>query len=484
MAWLGPLLSDLQSIPLTTYLVIAVGVLVLATRMVRGSTLSTPHETPGKTLAVRQPGWIARQRARRGIRHSAGRVGVGYTSAVRAVHLDVLALNHHGYIGGAPGSGKTSLLRLLIQGYPGPVIALDTKGSPELADTVWGLPGHVWQIGGPLKLDLLDPEPAILAQQLLEGEIFTDRAIVYRAIAEHAVQRAAWVLRWRNEPREPKRILALLSSPAALAAAIRVSMPPNDATAERWLAELDDPSHTMREAFQTFGERLGTLLDSPAGRSLGAGTDALRLADVLATNGKLLVQLDPRYGAISRKLGAWTLVAMLRLAAELRQARWQGRGLFVIDEPPLLEHEGRHLAHLFGAARGAGLGLVVADWGIAGLSAVDRDLPDAIMRSTAWQIVLRQGSAADAEQIAAQFGTIWREDISRSSDGRTVTRLREEPRIYASWLLSLPRGSGWLRVAPIGEDDREHIERVVFAMPAAPRLPRRLALPAGPAETS
>jgi hypothetical protein len=28
------------------------------------------------------------------------------------------------------------------------------------------------------------------------------------AIAEHAVQRAAWVLRWRGEPREPKRIPA------------------------------------------------------------------------------------------------------------------------------------------------------------------------------------------------------------------------------------------------------------------------------------
>ncbi len=105
-----------------------------------------------------------------------------------AVRLDLAALNHHGYGGGAPGSGKTTLLRLLIQGYPGPVIALDAKGSPDLADTVWSLPGHVWQIGGPLKLDVLDPEPAILAQQLLEGEIFTDRAAVYRAIAEHAVQ--------------------------------------------------------------------------------------------------------------------------------------------------------------------------------------------------------------------------------------------------------------------------------------------------------
>src|SRR5919204_1826059 len=277
MNWLGPLLSDLQSIPLTTLVVVAVGALVLATRMARGSTLSTPHERPGKTLAVRRPGWIARRRARGGIRHPRGRVGVGYTSAVRAVHLDVLALNHHGYIGGAPGSGKTSLLRLLIQGYPGPVIALDTKGSPELADTMWGLPGHVWQIGGPLKLDLLDPEPAILAQQLLEGEIFTDRAIVYRAIAEHAVQRAAWVLHWRAEPREPARILELLSSPMTLASAIRASMPPNDSMAQRWLVELDSPSAAVREAFQTFGERLGTLLDSPVGRSFGTGPDAMRL---------------------------------------------------------------------------------------------------------------------------------------------------------------------------------------------------------------
>jgi hypothetical protein len=392
----------LAGLPPTTLLMAPVVAALLLTRLRDRTAGST-----GTAIAVRRPGWIARRRARGGIQHRRGRVGVAYASATRPVHLDVDVLNHHGYIGGAPGSGKTSLLRLLIQGYPGPIIALDTKGSPELAETVWGLPGHVWQFGSPLKLDLLDPEPAILAQQLLEGEIFTDRASVYRAIAEHAVQRAAWVLRWRNEPREPARILELISSPATLAAAIRASRPAGNAMADRWLAELEDPSTTVRDAYQTFGERLGTLLDSPAGRSLGTGIDAVRLSDVMATSGKLLVQLDPRYGALARKIGAWTLVAMLRLAAELRQAKWPGKCLFLIDEPRLLEHEGRHLANLFGTARDAGLGVVVADWGIAGLSVVDPDLPDAIMRSTAWQVVLRQGSAADAEQIAAQFGTVW-----------------------------------------------------------------------------
>lgn len=326
-----------------------------------------PRRSPGQTLAVRRPGWIARRRARAGISHPRGRVGIGCRSAVSASHLDLVSLNHHGYVGGARGSGKTTLLRLLIQGYPGSVIALDAKGSPDLADTVWGLPGHLWEIGGPLKLDMLDPEPAILAQQLLEGEIFTDRATVYRAIAEHAVKRAAWVLHWRAESRDPARILELLSSPANLAAAIRKEQRLRRTPwAQRWLVELDSPTATAREAFQTYSERLGALLDSPAGRSLGSGEASIRLDEVVASGGKLLVRLDPRYGAISRKLGSWTLVAMLRLAAELRQARSDRQCLFVIDEPRLLGHEGRHLTELFGTARDAGLGLVVADQGIAG----------------------------------------------------------------------------------------------------------------------
>src|SRR5207245_282587 len=82
------------------------------------------------------------------------------------------------------------------------------------------------------------------------------------------------------------------------------------------------------------------------------------------------------------KVGAWTLVAMLRLAAELRQARWRGSCLFVVDEPRLLGHEGRHLVDLFGTARDAGLGLVVADQGIAGLAAVHPDMPEAVLRAS------------------------------------------------------------------------------------------------------
>ena len=96
-------------------------------------------------------------------------------------------------------------------------------------------------------------------------------------------ERAGSVLRWRSEPLEPARILELVSSPVTLAEAIREAMPPGDRTAQRCLTELDEPSATIREGFQTFVERLGSLLDSPAGRSLGTGPEAVRLDEIHQT---------------------------------------------------------------------------------------------------------------------------------------------------------------------------------------------------------
>jgi hypothetical protein len=48
------------------------------------STRSSPSSS--RSMAVRRPGWIARRRARGGIRHRHDRVGVGYSIAVGAVH--------------------------------------------------------------------------------------------------------------------------------------------------------------------------------------------------------------------------------------------------------------------------------------------------------------------------------------------------------------------------------------------------------------
>jgi hypothetical protein len=99
-----PRLDDGRMPDLMTLWAVAVlpvgGVLYLV--MSRISTTS-PGSSP---QAVRRSGWIARRHARNGIAHPRGRVGVGYRSAVGAVHLSVRELAGHGLTFGGPGSGK------------------------------------------------------------------------------------------------------------------------------------------------------------------------------------------------------------------------------------------------------------------------------------------------------------------------------------------------------------------------------------------
>src|SRR5712691_13337790 len=140
------------------------------------STSSSP--TSSRALAIRRPGWIARRRARGGIAHPSGRVGVGYKSAVGAVHLTLAELAGHGLAVGGPKSGKTTFLQLLIEASVGrlPVVVLDPKGSPALADTVRAHGGQVWTLDGKLPADLLDPRPWQVPDLLLEAEDYSPEA--------------------------------------------------------------------------------------------------------------------------------------------------------------------------------------------------------------------------------------------------------------------------------------------------------------------
>jgi hypothetical protein len=118
------------------------------------STRSSPSSSV--SLAIRRPGWIARRRARAGITHRHDRVGVGYKSATRAVHLTLRELAGHGAAFGGPGSGKTMFLQLLVEASADqvPVVIVDPKGSPALADTVRVHGGQVWTLDGRLPADL------------------------------------------------------------------------------------------------------------------------------------------------------------------------------------------------------------------------------------------------------------------------------------------------------------------------------------------
>ena len=88
--------------------------------------------------------------------------------------------------------------------------------------------------------------------------------------------------------------------------------------------------------------------------------EALRLEDVLETNGLVLFSLDVAdYPHATRKVASWVLLGMGRLA---RQIPHMGdtRALLLVDEVGALGSAARHLRGLVGRARESGLAVVLA----------------------------------------------------------------------------------------------------------------------------
>src|SRR5438876_1075025 len=272
-----------------------------------------------RALAIRRPGWIARHRARNGIAHRRDRVGVGYKSAVGAVHLTVAELAGHGLAVGGPKSGKTTFLQLLVEASVGrlPVVVLDPKGSPALADTVRAHGGQVWTLDGKLPADLLDPRPWQVPDLLLEAEDYSPEARAYRDAAHQRALWAAWALALNNEPMELAKLRQLLDRETL----IRALEPHRgrDARIVEWLSRLEHQRGGIEDSGARGLDRaLGTLLDGVAMRgSLRSCPEALRLDDVVDTCGLVLFSLDVAdYPHATRKVASWILLGMGRLARQ------------------------------------------------------------------------------------------------------------------------------------------------------------------------
>jgi len=430
------------------------------------SRSTSPRST---AIAVRRPGWIARRRARGGIRHRHDHVGVGYASATRSVHLSARELAGHGGVFGGPGSGKTTFLELLIEASAGrqPVVVVDPKGSPALEATVRAHNGIVWTLDGRLAADLLDPRPWQVPDLLLEAEEFEGEARVFRDAALQRALWAAWSLALDKRPMDLAALRRRLDR-ETLYKALEQHRGRDPRIAD-WLARLSRYDRTAESGAADLDRALGTILDGIALRgSLRCCPEALRLDDVLATCGLVLFSLDAaEYPHTTRKVASWVLLGMGRLARQLPDLGTPA--LLLVDEVGALGSSARHLRGLVGRARESGLAVVLATQGPSDLEAVDHALLPQVLQDTAWQLAFRQGSPMDARHMEALFGQAWTDDVTRYSDGRSSYRSVERPRVPVDeWLNGLHPGDAWLRIAPVDRGWRQ--ERVRVALPRPPEI--------------
>lgn len=344
------------------------------------------------------PGRVASWRAAGGIKHRRDQVSLGYRSAFSTAYLSRRELGHHGLVVGSPGSGKTTAISLIVQGHErlGPCIILDAKGSRSLARAVVSGGGLVWTIGGRLKLDLLDPDPTTLADQLTEATRYAGPSEVFAESAAAVIQWIGHVLRWEGVPPTLELVETLLE-PGALALALKRHQ--RRPRVPLWQTQLAGMKDVQLSGVATALMRVGRMIDSTAGPSLGTALDAIRLEDVVTARTTLLISLGGS-SALSRTIGGWALLAMQRACLAVPEG---ANALMVVDEIGALEGQARHVRRLLTLGRECGVGVVIAAHGPAQLDLAVSGLASEILQETAWQVVMAQGDPDDADRLSRLF---------------------------------------------------------------------------------
>jgi hypothetical protein len=446
----------------------------------------TPALRTREATGVAVPRRVER-RAAAGVAHPPDGWALGYRADGKAVAVADAESRQHVIVCGAPGAGKTTVVRLLLEAVAGrcPVVVLDGKASPALRRAVEAVPGAVvWTIGGKVRWDALRGDPTCFASKLLAAEQFGPNAAIYRAAAERYVQWVGRLLEATDAPRDPRRVAELLA-PKALAAALREL---RDEADPAWWEEIGEPiarkltemGKAGEEGVAGFAARFGVVVEGAAARSLGTGRGAIALEDLIAQGRTVLFSLDAAaYPTLAAKIGAWVLLDLVRVAGLLQADGWADRTRLyaVVDEFSALGAEGRHVVPLLARAREAGVAVVLATQGLADLERVDRALPTQVVQNTAVRVVLRQGSAEDALAWARHLGELEREEVSRRLEaggglfgggerdtGEYTTRWRRDFHVRPEELQALGTGEAVVHVAPVVQR-RRRLERVRVALP-------------------
>src|SRR5687768_6785797 len=424
----------------------------------------------------------------KGITHPPDGWALGYTRDGRQLAIGDIESRHHVAVCGVPGSGKTTVLCHLLDGVAErhPVILIDCKASATLRRAVERIPRSVvWTIGGPVKWDALQGDVTAFGSKLLAAEEYGDRAGVYRAAAQRYVQWVGRVLDACGMARDPQLVAELLS-PKALSRIIRQAGPIGPAGLAEIADLVADMGKAELEGVAGFASRYGVTVEGVVGQSLGTGVGTLSLERAIRQGRTVLFSLDAAaYPMEARKVGAWALIDLVRVAGLLQADGWgvAHQAYFVVDEFSALEREGRHVVPLLARAREAGIGCVVATQGLADLARVDRALPQQLVQNVAVRVMMRQSSNEDARAWAEHAGEYEREDVSRRLEsgwggdkdtGISTTHWRRDFHVSPDELRVLGVGDAVVWVAPVGRGQRR-IERVRVAPPRALRM-----LPAPP----
>jgi hypothetical protein len=311
----------------------------------------------------------------------------------------------------------------------------------------------IWTIGGDCRWDALPSDPSELANQLVEVLPVDARTKVYRDAARLWVLVAGQALQRQREHPTVAR-MAALCRPGGLALLLKAQ--------STHMADLPRLSQTEMDGVLSLGTSLSVLSRGVAGRSLGAGADALRLEDAMTAGNIVLLQMAAGpYPEETRMLGAWALRCMLRLL------RLPEPCVLICDEFARLGVQGRAALELLSLGREFGKPVILctqgpSDFGELGHHALDQAAQDA-----AWVLAFRQGTR-DSTTASRLLGVCWGQECSRSTGSnaaRENVRIVEQPYVSASALEDLEPGTAHLRV-PSVDGRRTRVEHVRVAFPS------------------
>jgi hypothetical protein len=417
------------------------------------------------------PGWLARRRARNGLRHpKRGGVSVGYTTWCSTSVLTWAEFKLGGLIFGAPNSGKTTMLRRIVQAaaaMSSAAIVIDPKGSRELRKTVAGLGGIVWTIGGKQKWSPLEDDPEVMTEQLLEGERVDPRApVVFREGAALALVQLGQALRASGKRPSVAQVVEVLR---------------NGKWADVCKRSLGADYHALArveaEGVQTFAAGLARMVLGPAGRSLGNGPEAFTIRQAVAEHRIVLFSLDTAaLPDATRRVAGWAFLAVRALLSDRLDDENPVPCLVAVDEAHRVGWTARLAVDILAIGREARVPVVLASQGPSDVHDLGHHLLERMVQDAGWRLIFRQGEL-DSARASRMLGAQPALDATfRADGGSSVRRLEayslegagvgERTAVSPSALENLPPGTAWLRVPPI-ERKRGRVQCVRVALPDA-----------------